>query len=148
MAATASSCYANPRSNFLTQIIGRFHFSVVKTNLYTVAPFVCGAVALLVTAMSSDHFRERGLHLASSFAFVIVGCVLLVALPVTSIGACYFATFLITCGAFTPSVLFHTWHQCNDPTLDGRAFRVGSYTLLANLGVSQATIPHPSNHQR
>ena len=37
-------------------------------------------------------------------------------------------------GAFTPSVLFHTWHQCNDPSEDGRAFRVGMFTFLANSG--------------
>ncbi|OWT40358.1 high-affinity nicotinic acid transporter [Cryptococcus neoformans Bt1] len=45
-------------------------------------------------------------------------------------GAGYFATFLITAGAFTPPVLFHTWHQWNDASEDGRMFRVGSYTSL------------------
>lgn len=135
--ATIALCYgiaASVGGNFLTQIIGRFHYSTVKTNLFTVAPFVCGTIVLLITACSSDYFRERGLHLASSFLFVIVGCVILVALPVTSVGAGYFATFLITCGAFTPSVLFHTWHQCNDPSEDGRSFRVGAFTFLANVG--------------
>ncbi|RDW78369.1 hypothetical protein BP5796_06221 [Coleophoma crateriformis] len=130
-------CYgitASVAANFLTQIIGRFGFSVVKTNLYTVAPYVCGTIVLLITAWSSDHFRERGLHLASSLVFVTVGCLILVGLPVSEVGAGYFATFLITCGAFTPSVLFHTWHQCNDPTEDGRAFRVGAFTFLANMG--------------
>jgi hypothetical protein len=53
---------------------------------------------------------------------------------VSNKSAAYFATFLITFGAFTPSVLFHTWHQCNDPTEDGRAFRVGAFTFLANMG--------------
>ncbi|KAK4687543.1 hypothetical protein P7C73_g2583, partial [Tremellales sp. Uapishka_1] len=130
-------CYGTAAAvagNFLTQIIGRFEFSTVKTNLYTVAPFVCGTIVLLVTSWSSDRFRERGFHLASSLVFVIIGCVILVALPTTSIHVGYFATFLITFGSFTPSVLFHTWHQCNDPSEDGRAFRVGALTFLANTG--------------
>ncbi|OWZ33331.1 high-affinity nicotinic acid transporter [Cryptococcus neoformans C23] len=135
--ASIALCYgvaASVAGSFLTQIIGRFHYSTVKTNLFTVAPYAVGTIALCVTAWSSDRLRERGFHLASSLIFVFIGCILLVALPVTSIGPAYFATFLITAGAFTPSVIFHTWHQCNDPTEDGRAFRVGTYTFLANLG--------------
>ena len=114
----------------LCKIIGRFKYSVVKTNLFTVAPYVFGTIALLVTAFSSDHFRERGFHLGSSLAMVIIGCVILAAIPISSHGAGYFATFLITGGAFTPSVLFHVWHQCNDPTEDGRAFRVGTFSKV------------------
>ena len=83
----------------------------MKTNLYTVAPYVCGTIVLLITAFSSDHFRERGFHLASALIFVIIGCVILIALPDTVKHASYFATFLITFGAFTPSVVYHTWHQ-------------------------------------
>ena len=109
-------------------LVGRFGYSTVKTNLFTVAPYVTGTLVLFLTAYSSDHFRERSLHLSSAFVFVIIGCVLLAALPVTNHGVAYFATFLITMGAFTPSVLFHSWHQCNEPSEDGRAFRVGTFS--------------------
>ncbi|WVO19536.1 uncharacterized protein IAS62_000823 [Cryptococcus decagattii] len=78
--------------SFPAQIIGRFHYFVVKTNLFTVAPYAVGTIALCVTAWSSDRFREQGFHLVSSIIL------------------------------------------CNDPTEDGRAFRVGAYTFLANLG--------------
>lgn len=135
--ASIALCYgvaASVASNFLTQIIGRFGFSTVKTNLYTVAPYACGTLAMMITAYSSDRFRERGFHLASALALVVVGCVLLACLPLSSTGAAYFATFLITMGAFTPSCLFHSWHQCNETSEDGRAFRVASLTFLANTG--------------
>lgn len=135
--ASIALCYgvaASVASTFLTQIIGRFGFSTVKTNLYTVAPYACGTLAMMVTAYSSDRFRERGFHLASALALVVVGCVLLACLPLTSTGPAYFATFLITMGAFTPSCLFHSWHQCNETSEDGRAFRVASLTFLANTG--------------
>lgn len=102
---------------------------------------------MLATAWASDRARQRGLPLASALALVIVGCLLLSTLPsgggdddddskntATNNGAAYFATFLITMGAYTPSCLFHAWHQCNDPSEDGRAFRVGSLTFLANTG--------------
>ncbi|PSR97346.1 major facilitator superfamily domain-containing protein [Coniella lustricola] len=135
--ALIAICYgvaATVASNFLTQIIERFGYSTVKTNLYTVAPYACGALVLALTAWSSDRFRERGLHLASALVLVIIGCLLLACLPASSTGPAYFATFLITMGAYTPSCLFHTWHQCNEPSEDGRAFRVGMLTFLANTG--------------
>lgn len=135
--ASIALCYgvaASVASTFLTQIIGRFGFSTVKTNLYTVAPYTCGTIAMMITAYSSDRFRERGFHLASSLVLVMVGCLLLACLPLSSTGPAYFATFLITMGAFTPSCLFHSWHQCNETSEDGRAFRVASLTFLANTG--------------
>lgn len=117
---------------FLTQIIGRFGFSVIKTNLFTVAPYAAATVWLFIMAWSSDRLRERGLHLASALVLIIIGATLLAALPVDVVGPAYFATFLITMGGFTPSVLFHSWHQCNDPSEDGRAFRVGSLSKLCD----------------
>lgn len=148
--ASIALCYgvaSSVASNFLTQIIGRFGFSTVKTNLYTVAPYACGTIAMMITAYSSDRFRERGLHLASALLLVVVGCLLLACLPLSSTGPAYFATFLITMGAFTPSCLFHTWHQCNETSEDGRAFRVASLTFLANTGgfVSANVSPHLSS---
>ena len=106
--APIALCYGTAAavgSNFLTQIIGRYHYTVVKTNLWTVAPFCFGTIVLLITAWSSDHFRERGFHLASSMALVLTGCIILAALPITEKKASYFAVFLIT-GAYTvwPSV--------------------------------------------
>ena len=102
--APIALCYGTAAavgSNFLTQIIGRYHYSVIKTNLWTVAPFCFGTILLLITAWSSDRYRERGFHLASSMVLVLTGCIILAALPVHETKASYFAVFLIT-GTSTP----------------------------------------------
>ena len=128
-------------SNFLTQIIGRFNFSVVKTNLFTVAPYVTAAVWLAGLSWSSDHFRERGFHLALCFCLVITGCLILVGINVDQIGVGYFACFLITMGSFSPSCIFHPWHQNNDQSEDGRAFRAGAVMFVGNsAGIVSANI--------
>ncbi|ODN79290.1 hypothetical protein L202_03302 [Cryptococcus amylolentus CBS 6039] len=132
--ALTYGCASSMAGNFLTQIVGRFGFSTVKTNLYTVAPYITGTIVLLITSYSSDYYRERTFHLASALVWVMAGCLVLVKIPVESVGVGYFAVFLITAGAFTPPVLFHTWHQNNDSSEDGRAFRVATFTLLANTG--------------
>ncbi|GBE78324.1 Uncharacterized transporter [Sparassis crispa] len=130
-------CYGTASSTagtFLPQILGRFHYSTVKTNLYTVAPNIVSAVTLWITVLSSDFFRERSIHLMTANALTFAGCLGLACLPVSSDHAGYAMCFLISMGAFTPTCLFHTWHNNNDPNENGRAFRTGVMTFAANAG--------------
>ncbi|KAL1594694.1 hypothetical protein SLS59_008744 [Nothophoma quercina] len=57
-------------SNFLPQIVQRLGYSVVRTNLWTVAPNAVGFVVLLCVTYSSDHFRERTFHIVFSLMLV------------------------------------------------------------------------------
>jgi cyanate permease len=50
-------------NNFLPQIVAGLGYSTVRTNLFTVAPNICGTVALLALTFSSDYFRERSIHM-------------------------------------------------------------------------------------
>ncbi|KAJ7718407.1 major facilitator superfamily domain-containing protein, partial [Mycena maculata] len=130
-------CYGTASSTattFMPQIIGRFKLSKVDTNLYTVAPYCAGTLFLWANAWASDRMRERSLFLVGAMTCTTIGCIILVALPVTDIGPGYFACFLITMGAFVPTCLFHSWHNNNDPSENGRAFRTGFLTFAANSG--------------
>lgn len=51
---------------FLPQIVARLGYETVKTNLYTVAPNITGAVMLLILGFASDYTRWR-------FPFVALG---------------------------------------------------------------------------
>ncbi|KAJ7900312.1 major facilitator superfamily domain-containing protein [Mycena olivaceomarginata] len=93
-------------NNFLPQIIAGFHYSTVKTNLYTVAPNILGTVALLLLTFSSDYFRERSIRECIPLATGITGFLILRFIDVLEhLHVAYFACFLITMGAFAPSVL-------------------------------------------
>ncbi|KAL7420442.1 hypothetical protein Q5752_004392 [Cryptotrichosporon argae] len=130
-------CYGTASSlasNFLSIIIARFGLSTVETNLYTVAPNFLSALFMLASAYISDRFRQRALVMVSALTMTMVGCIVLACVPTTAIGVGYFACFLIAGGAFTPVVMFHSWHQNNDVSENSRAFRVAFYTLMANLG--------------
>lgn len=61
-------------------------------------------MSTVATTYSSDRFRERSGHLMSALVLVFIGCVVLIAAPVSNIPLGYFAVFLIAGGAFTPSV--------------------------------------------
>lgn len=58
--SASKSSFANRTDPLTTcwQIVGRLDYSVVKTNLWTVAPNLVSAVVLLCVAISSDYFSR------------------------------------------------------------------------------------------
>ncbi|KAF3046347.1 hypothetical protein E8E12_003445 [Didymella heteroderae] len=129
-------------SNFLPQIVQRLGYSVVKTNLWTVAPNAVGFVILLCVTYSSDHFRERTFHIVFSLCVSLVGLIILASIDIlANKGVAYFACFMLAAGAYIPSCLFHSWHNNNNLNENARAATTGLLVGLGNLGgiVSAAT---------
>lgn len=121
-------------TTFLPQIIGRFGYSSVKTNLLTVPCFVVATLWLYLNAWLSDYFRQRALFLAGALFTTLIGCIILAAIDIHTVSAGYFGCFLIEMGAFVPTAMFHSWHNNNDAGENSRAFRTGALTFAANLG--------------
>ncbi|MCJ1239714.1 hypothetical protein MMC14_007712 [Varicellaria rhodocarpa] len=127
---------------FLPQIIGRLGYSAVKTNLYTVAPNVSGAVMLLVLAFTSDFTRLRFPFVAAGFLFTFIGFIIYVAIDVEKqLHVAYFASFMMTWGTSAPSVLLDVWYN-NNIAHEGRRILLTSIAVpLANLmGVVSSNI--------
>ncbi|KAK5053810.1 hypothetical protein LTR84_001772 [Exophiala bonariae] len=100
----AVACGLLPQSsaNFLAIMTVRLGYSVAKTNLYTVAPAVTATVFVVAFAYSSDHFRERGFHMAVPCAVGMIGYIILIAVHVeTHKGVGYLAIFFCTIGVST-----------------------------------------------
>ncbi|KAK1142905.1 hypothetical protein N8T08_007146 [Aspergillus melleus] len=120
--------------NFFPLIVQRLGFSTVKTNLWTVAPNLVGAVILLCVAKSSDYFRERGFHIVFSLILSLIGMVILATIDVlANKGVAYFACFLMAAGAYIPSCLVHAWHNNNNVHENSRAANTGFFVGLGNL---------------
>ena len=98
--------YRRTATTFLPQLLARFEFSAVKTNLYTVAPNLVAVCYLFTIAFLSDYTRQRTLFLMLALATTMTGCIILASVPVTAIGVGYFACFLIQCGSHVPTVIF------------------------------------------
>jgi hypothetical protein len=82
------------------------NYGTIKTNLYTVAPNITGAVMLLILGFSSDFTRWRFPFVALGFFFTFCGFVIYSAIDVhSSHTVAYFATFMMTWGTSAPSVL-------------------------------------------
>lgn len=122
--------------------VQRLGYTVVKTNLWTVAPNCVGFVVLLCFAKSSDYFRERGFHIVAALTISLIGMIVLAGIDVLQhSGVAYFACFMMAAGAYVPSVLVHTWHNNNDLDESSRAARTGLLVGLGNLAgiISGAT---------
>ncbi|KAF9457066.1 MFS general substrate transporter [Collybia nuda] len=120
-------------NNFLPQIVASLGYSTIKTNLFTVAPNIVGTVALLLFTFSSDYFRERSIHVCIPLATAIVGFIILGSIDVLEHRqVAYFACFLLTIGAFAPSVLVSAWYSNNTPSESRRAVVAAVMVALAN----------------
>ncbi|CAK7227219.1 hypothetical protein SCUCBS95973_006468 [Sporothrix curviconia] len=121
-------------SLFLPQIIARLGYSTVKTNLYTVAPNVSGAVMLLVLAFASDYTRLRFPFVAAGFLFTFVGFVIYAAIDVQhDLHVAYFAAFMMTWGTSAPSVLLDVLYN-NNIANEGRRVVLTSFAVpVANV---------------
>ncbi|KAJ5524976.1 allantoate permease [Penicillium frequentans] len=127
--------------NFFPLIVERLGFSTVKTNLWTVAPNLVGAVVLLCVAKSSDYFRERTFHIVFSLTISLIGMIILSAIDVlNNKGVAYFACFMMAAGAYIPSCLVHAWHNNNNVNENSRAANTGFFVGLGNIaGVLSAS---------
>jgi hypothetical protein len=95
---------------FLPQIVSRLGYNRVKTNLYTVAPNVSGAVMLLILAFASDYTRWRFPFIVAGFLFTFIGFMIFVSVDVlNNINVAYFSCFMMTWGTSAPSVLLDVW---------------------------------------
>jgi hypothetical protein len=127
---------------FLPQIVARLGYSTVKTNLYTVAPNVSGAVMLLILAFASDYTRWRFPFIAAGFIFTFIGFMIYVSIDVLhELHVAYFACFMMTWGTSAPSVLLDVWYN-NNIADEGKRVVLTSFGVpLANLmGVVSSNI--------
>jgi len=120
-------------NNFLPQIVASLGYSTIRTNLLTVAPNIVGTVALLLLTFSSDYFRERSFHLCIALAIALTGFIILGSIDVLKHRhVAYFACFLLTSGAFAPSVLVSAWYSNNTPSESRRAVVAAVMVAIAN----------------
>ncbi|KAL1296804.1 hypothetical protein AAFC00_004432 [Neodothiora populina] len=130
-------CVGVPLSSvslFLPQIISRLGYGKVKTNLYTVAPNVTGAVMLLVLGFSSDYSRLRFPFVALGFAFTCIGFIIFANVDIHSqLQVAYFSCFMMTWGTSAPSVLLDVWYNNNLADENQRI-------VLTSIGVPMANL--------
>jgi predicted MFS family arabinose efflux permease len=106
---------------FMPLIVKGMGYQGVKASLMSVSPFVVGAFGLFCFVYSSDHFKERSIHTASSMMLAIIGLIVMY----TSNNPKLRYGFVHVClaGAFTAGPLIVAWLAGNTPEKVGPVVR-------------------------
>jgi hypothetical protein len=88
-------------SYFLPTLIRELGFSSINAQGLTVAPYVVGWFMVIFQALHSDRTRDRGWHIMGSSLVSFVGYVILATSVQKSVGAGYFALFLVVGGNYS-----------------------------------------------
>ncbi|TFK75711.1 MFS general substrate transporter [Pluteus cervinus] len=96
-------------SYFLPTLIKNLGFSSITAQGMTVAPYAVGWFMVFFQAWHSDRTRERGLHIMLSCSLSFIGYLILATAVQKSVGAAYFALFLVIGGNYSLFPLVMSW---------------------------------------
>ena len=83
------------------QLIGDLGFSAINAQGMTVAPYVFGWFMVFTQSWHSDKTKDRGYHIMVSCAVSFLGYLILATSAQKSVGASYFALFLVVGGNYS-----------------------------------------------
>jgi MFS family permease len=105
--------------------------STVSQQLYTVPPYVVGAVSVLATSFASWKMDKRNLFLAALAPLMMTGYVMFLATETWQSQVRYAATFLIASGAFPYAALCNAQVSANVISDSARSSAIGTYVVSA-----------------
>lgn len=105
----------------------------------SVPPYLCGATALYLIALSSDYHKERGYHITGGIAIALVG--LIITVVSSSTAKKYAGLCILLSGSYVNGPLTSVWLSGNTPGESAR----GRRQIRQGLTLSRAwqTLPCP-----
>jgi MFS family permease len=131
-------------SGFLPTIIASLGYSNADAQLYSVPPYACAAVFMILISFLSDRVHCRGLFVAGTMMISCTGWIILLTV-VANEHARYFATFLVVMGSFAAIPLTLSWVSNNAPNESQRAVQLGMLNAIGQCFAILATFIFPSS---
>jgi MFS family permease len=133
-------------SGFLPTIITSLGYNNADAQLYTVPPYACAAVFMMLTSFLSDRTRCRGLFVAGVMMISCTGWIILLTV-VNNPHARYFATFLVVMGSFAAVPLTLSWVSNNAGNESQRAVELGMLNSIGQCFSILASFSFPSKEK-
>lgn len=111
-------------SGFLPTIIKSLGYSYADAQLYTVPPYACAAVFMILVSFFSDWTHCRGLFVAAAMMISCSGWIILLSVTYNQ-QARYFATFLVVMGSFAAIPIMLSWVSNNSANESQRVVELG-----------------------
>ncbi|KAI0267310.1 MFS general substrate transporter [Gloeopeniophorella convolvens] len=96
-------------SYFLPTLINGLGFTAINAQGLTVAPYLVGWLMVFLLSWHSDRTNDRGWHVIFTASLSLVGYIILVTSVQKSVGAAYFALFLVIGGNYALFPLVMSW---------------------------------------
>ncbi|KAI0760293.1 MFS general substrate transporter [Fomes fomentarius] len=128
----AGDCATGTITAFLPTIIKTFGFTDALSQLLTIPPYIIAGIVLCLTCYTSDRLQSRGILAATACVVAGLGYMLLLSVSLNSVR--YFATFLITMGAYTTVGLVLSWFSHNFGSETKTATGVALFNSLGHCG--------------
>lgn len=119
---------------FMPTLVREFSFDALTSQLMTAPAYAVACICTVVVALSSDRFRERGLHYAMPTLLAIVGYILLIVLEHHSTAARYVGLTIATSGVFSAVPAMVSWISSNFGGHTKRAVATGLIISFGNCG--------------
>ena len=133
-------------SGFLPTIISSLGYSNADAQLYTVPPYACATVFMILASFLSDRFRCRGLFVAGAMMISCTGWIILLAV-VDNQHARYFASFLLVMGSFAAIPLNLSWVSNNSANESQRVVEFGILNAIGQCFAILASFIFPSGEK-
>ncbi|KAL3421922.1 major facilitator superfamily protein [Phlyctema vagabunda] len=124
-------------SLFLPTILSNLGWTNLKTQFYSVPPYVTACIWAIFIARMSDVYKKRGVFIIGGNLLAIVGYTMLVTVETNSLK--YLAVFFASSGAFPQGPAFLAWGLNNAAGPSIRAVSGGFIVAVGNLGAILAT---------
>ncbi|KAK5725550.1 High-affinity nicotinic acid transporter [Elasticomyces elasticus] len=119
-------------TTFMPRIIAGLGFTTtINAQLLTVPVYAIAAISYLIIGWLSDRTKLRSPFLIGVLCSCLIGYIIL-AVPSTSVGARYFAVFLVAIGIYASTSLNLVWASCNHAGYFKRALATGVIQLVGN----------------
>lgn len=119
-------------TTFMPKIVAGLGFTTtVNAQLLTVPVYAVAAIAYLIVGWLSDKTKLRSPFLLGMLSSCLIGYIIL-AVPGSSVGARYFAVFMVAIGLYSTTSLNLVWAACNHAGHFKRAFAMGMIQLVGN----------------
>ncbi|ORY02808.1 MFS general substrate transporter [Basidiobolus meristosporus CBS 931.73] len=120
---------------FLPSIVnGLGHWSMVKSQLMTVPPYMAAFVATILLCFSSDHFVERSFHMVFINLVTVAGFLFLLLIHHDAVGIHYFGAVLVTAGVYANVSIKIAWFNNNFGGLTRRAVASAAIVSFGTIG--------------
>ncbi|ORY87451.1 major facilitator superfamily domain-containing protein [Leucosporidium creatinivorum] len=128
---------------FTPTIVQTFKYSVVKTNLLTVPPFVCAFIVTMINAYLSDRFRMRGTGVIVMSVLALIGYCMF--LTTNDKWTKYGSLFFSIVGVYGTAPALTTWLPSNVAPHYRRATAIAIGFIMTNSGGIASTWLFPAS---